>query len=61
MTCEVGCRRQWWGWKTVRGARLSLVKGVGVGKAEARWRLRAPSSAPAQGRRVRGERVLWPR
>jgi hypothetical protein len=25
------------GWKTVRGARLSPVKGVGVGRAEVRW------------------------
>jgi hypothetical protein len=51
------------GWKTVRGARLSPVKGVRAGRAEARWRLRAPSGAPAQGRRVRGEggRVLWQR
>jgi hypothetical protein len=29
------------------------VKGVGAGSAETRWRLRAPSSAPAQGRKVR--------
>jgi hypothetical protein len=43
-------------WKTARGARLSLVKGVGAGRAKARWRLRAPSGAPAQGRRVRGVR-----
>jgi hypothetical protein len=27
---------------------------VGAGRAETRWRLRAPSGAPAQGRRVRG-------
>jgi hypothetical protein len=32
------------------------VKGVRVGREEARWRLRAPSGAPAQGRRVRGGR-----
>jgi hypothetical protein len=42
------------GWKTAWGARLSPVKGVGAGRAEARWWLRAPSGAPAQGRRVRG-------
>jgi hypothetical protein len=47
------------GWKTTHGARLSPVKGVGAGRAEARWWLRAPSSAPAQGRKVRGGRVLW--
>jgi hypothetical protein len=39
-----------------RGARLSPVKGVRAGRAEARWRLRAPSGAPAQGRRVRWEK-----
>jgi hypothetical protein len=36
-----------------QGVRLSPVKGVGVGRAETRWRLRAPSGVPAQGRRVR--------
>jgi hypothetical protein len=43
-------------WKMAWGARLSLVKGVEAGRAEARWRLRAPSVAPAQGRIVRGLR-----
>jgi hypothetical protein len=42
------------GCKTARGARLSLVKGVGAGGAEVWWWLRAPFGAPAQGRRVRG-------
>jgi hypothetical protein len=36
----------------VRGARLSPVKGVGAGRAEAGWRFRAPSGVPAQRRRV---------
>jgi hypothetical protein len=36
-----------------QGARLSPVKGVGAGRAEARWRLRAPYGVPTQGRRVR--------
>jgi hypothetical protein len=40
-------------WKTTQRARLSLVKGVRAGRAEVRWRLQAPSGAPAQGRRVR--------
>jgi hypothetical protein len=44
------------GWKMAQGARLSLVKGVGVGRAEAWWRLRAHFGAPAQGRKVRGEK-----
>jgi hypothetical protein len=43
-------------WKMARGARLSPVKGVGADRADARWRLRAPFGAPAQGRRVRGLR-----
>jgi hypothetical protein len=29
------------------------VKGVGAGRAEVRWWLRAPSGVPTQGRRVR--------
>jgi hypothetical protein len=41
-------------WKTAWGARLSPVKGVGAGRVEAQWRLRAPSGTLAQGRRVRG-------
>jgi hypothetical protein len=41
------------GWKMTRGVRLSPVKGVGVGRAEARWWLRAPSGAPAQRREKR--------
>jgi hypothetical protein len=42
------------GGKTAGGARLSPVKGVRVGRAETWWWLRPSSSAPAQGRRVRG-------
>jgi hypothetical protein len=34
-------------WKMAWGARLYPVKVVGVGKAEARWWLRASSGAPA--------------
>jgi hypothetical protein len=44
------------GWKTARGARLSPVKGVEAGRVEVRWRLRAPSGATVQGRRVKGEK-----
>jgi hypothetical protein len=44
------------GWKTARRARLSPVKGVGVGRAAVWRRLRAPSDATAQGRRVWGEK-----
>jgi hypothetical protein len=44
------------GWKMVRGVRHSPVKGVGVGRAEARWLLQAPSGVPVQRRRVRGEK-----
>jgi hypothetical protein len=40
-------------WKMTQGARLSPVKGVGASRAKARGRLRAPSGAPAQGRKVR--------
>jgi hypothetical protein len=36
-----------------QGARLSPVKGVRAGRAEARWRRRAPSGVLSQGRRVR--------
>jgi hypothetical protein len=34
-------------WKMAQGARLSPVKGVGAGRAKARWWLRAPSSVLA--------------
>jgi hypothetical protein len=48
-------------WKMAWGVRLSPVKGVGAGKAEARWWLRAPFGAPAQGRRVRVLRGCYDR
>jgi hypothetical protein len=41
-------------WKMARGVRLSPVKGVEEGRAEAQWRLRALSGASVQGRRVWG-------